>query len=568
MDQTKLDQIRESNNIVDIIGGYIPLKKSGSNYKAPCPFHDEKTPSFMVSEKKQIYKCFGCGKSGNVFTFVRDYEKVSFFEAAKILAQRVGIEIESSKKNPEKQSQRELILNVYALATNFFKKNFNKFGDEAKSYLSERNISQETIDKYDIGYALDSYSGLKNFLLKNHIDKNILKQSGLFGLSENGAYDIFRNRIMFPIHSSNGRVIAFGGRVLSNQQPGGKYINSPTTEIYEKGRELYGLFRTRYEIAKKNSIIICEGYMDFLRLNENGFTNCVAALGTALTNSQIILASRYSKNFILLYDGDKAGIKAAIKAAGNIIQSGFVPKIVRLPISEDPDSFLLKNDDKALKNLIDSAESLSKYLYNEQELGLSERNKLDIIIDILNNTDDRLNCELFAKEIGEQFKVSANALLSKIIVKTKAIKKVNSITLDLFEEEKEILKFMLQNEFNFEKICQEINQDYFLSKIYKEIFITILDNVDYLSNPSILLEKISEENVRNILAEIILQESSVVEIKNFLDQIKLRKIQRDLKMLNDRILISPNELSLFEEKIKLKKIIRELSNKVVRKTLF
>ena len=239
MERSQIDRILELNNIIDVIGSYFPLKKSGSNYKALCPFHQEKTPSFLVSEKKQIFKCFGCGKSGNVITFVQEYEKLSFMETIKKLAARVGITISESPQAKKKHSRVELIYKVYELADFYFRKNLEQHGSFARNYLKEREITEKTIEEFGIGYALNSRNGLMNYLRKNQINEKILPRTGLFGQGESGVYDIFRERLMFPIHNTAGRVVAFGGRLLHEDQKGGKYINSPTTEIYTKGEELY-----------------------------------------------------------------------------------------------------------------------------------------------------------------------------------------------------------------------------------------------------------------------------------------------------------------------------------------
>ncbi|MBN1948481.1 MAG: DNA primase, partial [Candidatus Cloacimonetes bacterium] len=250
MDRAIIDNVLERTNIIEVIGSYFPLSKSGANYKALCPFHEEKTPSFLVSERKQIYKCFGCGKSGNAISFVMDYEKVSFWEALKKLAARVGITLEENRTDKKKQTRQELIYNIYALARDHYRQNLQEHGQFARNYLRQRSISEETSSHFELGFALDSFGALKNYLLKNSINEKIMLKSGLFSQGERGLYDVFRNRLMFPIHSVTGQVVAFGGRNLQDDQKGGKYINSPTTDIYTKGNELYGLHITRFNIQK------------------------------------------------------------------------------------------------------------------------------------------------------------------------------------------------------------------------------------------------------------------------------------------------------------------------------
>src|SRR5690554_4196191 len=321
MDQRIIDQVIEGNNIVSIVEQYLPLKKSGSNYKACCPFHEEKTPSFVVSEKKQIFKCFGCGKGGNAIHFIMEMEKIPFFEALERLAVRAGVKLQKkgTKTESRVRSRQELLLKVYDLAKDYYTENLQRFGDNPVRMLEERGISRQTIEQFELGYALNGTTGLLNYLQKCDINRDLLKQSGLFVSTQKGLLDLFRERLIFPIHSAQGNVVAFGARLLFPDQKGGKYINSPTTELYTKGKELYGFYLTRHEIRKLDYALVTEGYTDFLRLYENGFTNSVATLGTAFTNEQIKLLSRYSKNIYLLYDGDLAGRKAAVKAAENIL---------------------------------------------------------------------------------------------------------------------------------------------------------------------------------------------------------------------------------------------------------
>ncbi|HRY84841.1 MAG TPA: DNA primase, partial [Candidatus Cloacimonadota bacterium] len=313
MENSLIDQIRNANNIVDVVGGYIPLKHVGTNYRGLCPFHKDSNPSLYVSEPKQIYKCFACGKAGNVFGFVQDFEHLSFMEAVKKLAARAGITVPERDQTRTVSTKREQLLTIYQSARAFYSENLFKFGKSVLGYLEDRNLKQDTARILELGYALNSEKGLLNHLLKEGYGVALLKDSGLFGNYSGNLQDLFRERLIFPIHNSQGEVVAFGGRVMDPKAPGGKYINSPGTELYTKGNELYGLFKTKYEISKAKSVLICEGYFDFLRLYESGFTNSVASLGTALTEEQIHLAARFTKNIYMLYDGDLSGIKAAVR---------------------------------------------------------------------------------------------------------------------------------------------------------------------------------------------------------------------------------------------------------------
>ena len=565
MDRTDIDRILEMNNIVDVVSSYIPLKKAGSNYKARCPFHEEKTASFVVSEKKQIFKCFGCGKGGNALTFVQDYEKISFPEALQKLAQRAGITITTTRVSKEKHSRRDLVYKIYRLTSAYYQDNLFKHGQFAMEYLQNRKIKGETIKKFEIGYALDSHGGLKNYLLKNNINEQILPSTGLFTSNNN---DLFRNRLMFPIHSSTGKVLAFGGRVLLENQGGGKYVNSPTTDIYTKGNELYGLFVTKNDVSRRDQALIAEGYTDFLRLYENGFTNSVASLGTSLTDSQIKILSRFTNNFLIVYDGDKAGRKAAVRAASNIIRNGYNAKIVNLPQADDPDSFLLKNGPEKLQKLFTNSQQLPEFLLEDTILDMDKRTKLDELIEILNEMEDEIARELFVQEISTTFKVSESAIISRIRLRRKREKEPQMQTIEKFGEERELLINILNDTIYYKKVAQEIDSSYFLSQKYKKIYEIVAEHLEKMGQIPSLLETIEDEAIKNVVAELIIADPPKAQIGDVLSGLKLRKYQKELKQINDQILSNPKDMDLFQKKNELKKKIIGLNKKVVRKTLY
>ena len=569
MDRSEIDNILEHNNIVDVINSYFPLKKAGANYRALCPFHEEKTPSFMVSERKQIYKCFGCGKAGNVITFIMEYEKISFIETLKKLAARAGITIKETKADPKKKTRKDLIYKIYSLTTSFYKENLQKHGQFVLEYLKKREITEETVAKFDIGYALDSYGGLKNYLLKNSINEKILEHTGLFSKSEKGIFDTFRNRLMFPIHSITGKVIAFGGRVLQDDQSGGKYINSPTTEIYTKGNELYGLFVTKYEIQKRDFALVCEGYTDFLRLYENGFTNSVASLGTSITDAQINLLSRFTKNIFIIYDGDLAGRKAAVRAAGNVIKKGYNTKIVVLPEKEDPDNFLVNSGKEKLQEKIENAKLLPIFLLEDDLMGLENRGKLDLLLEIVNEIDDKITREFFVKEIADDFKISETSIFSKI--KFSQYRKRNvPVRADIlqFPEERNLLKSVLNEKYLLKKVAQEINSSYFFLKIYKNIYEEIIKYVKNSEHISGLLNQIEDEIIKNTIGELLIEDVPNISIDEILKAMKLRKYQKDLQDINQQMVNEGSNKELLDKKNKLKKEILNMNSKIVRKTLY
>lgn len=560
--------ILDKNNIVDVIAEYLPLKRAGKEYKALCPFHQEKTPSFKVSEQKQIYKCFGCGKGGNVISFVKDYEKISYYEALKKLAQRAGIKAQSTGNKKGIITQRDYIFKAYKLAVQYYKKNLQNYGQQAIEYLENRNISKETITKFEIGYALDSFNGLKNHLLNHDIEEKFFAKSGLFGQSNNKLYDLFRNRIMFPIHSITGNIVAFGGRILEDSQKGGKYINSPTTPIYQKKKELYGLYLTRYEISKADFVLVAEGYMDLIRLYEGGFTNVAASLGTALTEQQINLISRYTKNFYMIYDGDNSGKKSAIKAAGLILKNGFNVKIIDMPADEDPDSYLTKHDEADLHKLIETAAKLPTFIKQDVTLNWSKEKKLRVLIDIANQIEDELKQELFADAVSQEFNISAQAIHSRLKKSNYSRPLVNNYKHDSFLEEREIIKKILNDKNSYKKVAKTIDSGYFLSVRYKNLYEIISENIDKIQKFSSFIDELEDDELRNLLTDMMMEKIVIESLEEALKSVKIRKYEFESKKCDQLINQGKADNKILKKKMQLQKKLSNLNKKRVRKTLY
>ncbi|MEF9915871.1 MAG: DNA primase [Lachnospiraceae bacterium] len=336
-----VEEVRIKNDIVDVISGYVKLQKKGSSYFGLCPFHNEKSPSFSVSKGKQMYYCFGCGAGGNVFTFIMEYENFSFAEALKMLADRVGMElpeIEYSKEAKAKSDLRATVLELNKLAAKYFYIQLKQEqGSAALTYLRNRELSEETITQFGLGYANKYSDDLYKFLKSKGYKDDMIRQAGLINVNEkNGVYDKFWNRVMFPIMDVNNRVIGFGGRVMGDGNP--KYLNSPETIVFDKSRNLYGLNRAR--TSRKSYVIICEGYMDVIALHQAGFVNAVASLGTSLTSGHASLIKRYVNEVYLTYDSDEAGTKAALRAVPILKAAGVMTKVIRLEPYKDPDDFI------------------------------------------------------------------------------------------------------------------------------------------------------------------------------------------------------------------------------------
>lgn len=353
-----IEEVRNSNNIVDIIGGYVRLQKKGSSYFGLCPFHNEKSPSFSVSPNKQMYYCFGCGAGGNVFTFIMEYENQTFPEAVKILADRAGIalpEAELTEEQKRERNKRQLLLEINKTAANYFYYLLNgDQGQQAREYLENRRMSKETQIHFGLGYASKYSNDLYLYLKKKGYQDQILKETGLLTYDEKrGAHDKFWNRVMFPIMDVNNRVIGFGGRVMGDGTP--KYLNSPETMLFDKSRNLYGLNYAR--TSRKPYMIICEGYMDVIAMHQAGFTNAVASLGTAFTTQHSVLLKRYTQEVRLAYDSDGAGQKAALRAIPILKSAGINVRVIHMDPYKDPDEFIKNLGTEAFQERIDAAES-------------------------------------------------------------------------------------------------------------------------------------------------------------------------------------------------------------------
>ena len=333
-----IDEVISRNDIVDVISGYIKLKKNGSSYVGLCPFHNEKSPSFSVSGSRQLYHCFGCGAGGNVVTFVMEYEKFTFPEAVKALADRVNMELPEVEYNEQERRDRGIrdkLLEINKLAATYYYKQLRtEHGQLGLDYLKKRGLSDETIQRFGLGYSAQG-SSVYRYLKEKGYDDDILKESGLFSY-ERGISDKFFNRVMFPIMDINNKVIGFGGRVMGDAKP--KYLNSPETKLFDKSRNLYGLNIAR--ASRKDNLIICEGYMDVISLHQAGFNQAVASLGTALTPGQARLMKRYTDNVLITYDSDEAGVKAAMRAIPILKEAGLSTKVINMRPYKDPDEFI------------------------------------------------------------------------------------------------------------------------------------------------------------------------------------------------------------------------------------
>jgi DNA primase len=420
-----IQQVLDTARAEDIVEDYVSLKRRGSNLIGLCPFHDEKTPSFTVSPSKNIYKCFGCGKGGGPVQFLMEHDQMSFPEAVRVLAKRYNIELEEERREDqeaweEQKRQEESYMIINEFASDFFKKQLFDTQDGkaiALSYFKERGFLESTIKDFDLGYAPDSGKVLTEKAEKAQYNSSYLKE---IGLSSEKGYDFFRNRVMFPIHSVSGKVIAFAGRTMSTSKKQPKYINSPESIIYNKRRVLYAIHLAKSEIRKKDNCYIVEGYTDVISLHQNGVRNVVASSGTALTSEQVRLVKRHTDNITFLYDGDAAGVKAAMRGLDIVLQNDMNVMLVLLPESEDPDSYIRRVGTEAFEQYI--AENAKDFIYFKMALLLEEAGnnpvkKAELIKDIIKsiaNVREPIKRSLYIKECSQSLEIHEELLIREV----------------------------------------------------------------------------------------------------------------------------------------------------------
>src|SRR3989338_8439402 len=374
-----VDQVQSLNDIVEVVSTYIPLKRAGRNFKANCPFHNEKTPSFIVNPDKQIFHCFGCGVGGDVFSFLMKYEQMNFPEALKRLAERAHVTLPESKpSSPREKSQLERLYQIYLAASEFYHANLKhpELGKQARAYLAKRSFGTQEIDMFCIGFSLSEWRTLYEFLSKKGFGEQELLRSGLILRSAQGSpYDLFRNRIMFPILNAQGKVIAFGGRVMGDEMP--KYLNSPETPVFRKRKEMYSLHLAKRAIGTSEEvrrILIVEGYLDCIRLYSNGFQNVVATLGTSLTQEHVQTLKRYADEAIVVFDGDKAGEQASLRGLDIFLEEGMGVRVLCLPKGFDPDDFIRSKGREAMTELLKQSQDVFDF---KLQVLLARYNKSD-----------------------------------------------------------------------------------------------------------------------------------------------------------------------------------------------
>ena len=545
--EEKISQILNTSDIVDIISQNVILKKSGSNFFGLCPFHSEKTPSFSVNTNKQIFYCFGCGSGGNVFIFLKKYHGITFVEAAKMLARKYNITIETKEIDPAKRRQLQLKESLFRLNKTIMNSFNNELensnqGQKAGDYLKNRKISHDIINEFHLGFSPDSWDYVVKKLKENKISKSIAVQSGLVleRKQQNGFYDRFRNRIIFPIFDINMQVAGFGGRVMDEAMP--KYMNSPETPVYNKSRILYGLHAAKQFCRQEGFVYIVEGYFDFLSLYQHGIKNTVASLGTALTHDHIRILKGYASKMILVFDSDTAGINAAKRSIKIFMKEGVDTRILVLPQDNDPDSYVMEHGQKAFNELALKAKTIMQFLLQVaiDTHGLSVEGRIKILTDMkpyLTKIQDSALRSLYVKELAETLNIDENAVLEK--VREQYLQAQHGTIQPVFNDDNKDEKIqesdpreeqMISMVLNFPEIIDDINKtkvlEYFYSEKLKSIGKKIISmNPDKKAFIPNVMAKMEKNEDQKLIASLSMNDS-------FLEQ----DIQQTAKSLINRII--------------------------------
>jgi len=551
----QINDIRSSVDIVDIISKYMPLTQRGKNYFGVCPFHDDHSPSMSVSQEKQIYTCFSCGATGNVFKFVMDYDNISFIEAIKKIADISGIAIDIDLKVNKQNIINKNLYDIYDLSLKFYQNNLNTGeGISAKEYLLKRNISENLIKEFQIGLAIKQRDLLTRLLLKKHFVESDLIKSGLVIKNEYGLIDIYCNRIMFPLYDLNGRVVGYSGRIY-NGNDSSKYINTKETEIFKKGELLYNYHRAKDESRNAGQVIIMEGFMDVIRAYSIGIKNVVATMGTAVTKSQALLIKRMAPEVILLFDGDNAGAKATMACAIELEKIGIIPKVVRLEDNLDPDEYILKFGKEKfltkLKNPINIMDFKLDYLKKNKDLNNSvEASKyVNEVLEHLNGIEDEVLREITLNKLSKDSSLDIEFLRGKLKAftskpeikenakpKNKKISKYEKAEVYLLHymmKSNEVVKLCMKQLSNLPTKCYR-DLERLIVTYYKEYgYINEADFISYLMDKDeYYMDTVKQIQILNLKENFTLDEIQDY-IKVILDYNIESEYQRLLKLLKE-----------------------------------
>ncbi len=579
-----IEEVRSRNDIVDVISGYVSLKKKGSSYFGLCPFHSEKSPSFSVSSQKQMYYCFGCGAGGNVFTFLMEYENFTFQEAVKYLAERAGVELPEdtgySKEAKDRADAKANLLEINKLAAQFFYVQLRRpQGKTAMEYLVGRQLGEDTMKAFGLGYAGKYGNELYQYLKKKGYSDEVLKTSGLIGYDEKqGPFDKFWNRVMFPIMDVNSRVIGFGGRVMGEGKP--KYLNSPETLVFDKSRNLYGLHIARR--TRKSYFLLCEGYMDVISLHQAGFTNAVASLGTAFTFGHANLIKRYVKEVYLTYDSDEAGTKAALRAFPILREVGITAKVIRMEPYKDPDEFIKNLGAEAFEERIKEAKNGFmfglKVLEKDYDLH-SPEGKTGFMRDaarrIGTTFSEEMERNFYIEAVAEEYQVGIGQLkqlVAKMAIETGGARPVERPRSSkdrkpgkedgILTSQKLLLTWLISDENLFRQIEAYISPDDFTGDLYKTVASLLYKQyADGQIQPAQIMNHFTDEEEHRQVASLFhtsIKDLKKAEEEKALEETILRIKRHSIEEATRKL--DPTDMAGLQKLMIAKKKLQELKN--------
>lgn len=592
--QTKIDEVAASTDIVDVISVYTPLRKAGRSFMGRCPFHDERSPSFSVSQEKGVYHCFGCGKSGNVFTFVMEKESVNFFESVQILAEKAGIQLEYENDPYDADRNKiEALYDINKKAGKYFHDNLiARSGEYAREYLLQRGLKEDIIKKFGLGYSLREKDALFNHFQNDYTTDDLINAGLVLNIAKNELRDRFRGRLMFPIFNESGKVIAFGGRRMEDDnRDEAKYINSPETKIYNKSKTLYGLNFAKTRIKETGYVILVEGYMDLISLYQNGIENVVASSGTSLTALHAKILSRYTREIVIVFDSDLAGQNASRRAIELLIENDMSIGVIALPLGYDPDTYIKNFSVEQFYQLVQNRKSIIDYIgENYKESGRLEtpEGKTEFvreIIGLISKMRDEIKRDFYIKDIAERFSIYESIIRKEMGKSTKL--KSKGLTREIpntpSEEEQPrksepkvsqvelmLIRLLIDADIpTVEYLMDNLELDLLQNQSAAKIVNYIMMNLDKPANISHvqLFNMFQDESSKDIIGKALLDENYVMqnekrkdymsEAKLVLNQLRLGNIKGRIKEIESAIKsvneYTPDTMKLLTEQQTLKK---------------
>ena len=582
-----LDELRRRISMAQLVGQRVQLKKAGRNWKGLCPFHQEKSPSFLVSEDKQIFHCFGCAEGGDAIQFTMKFEGVSFREAVEILAKQSGLDLPKTSQDREELSANELhrkrCLRVNQLATEFFQQSLKRPQNHCQQYVEKRGLKTEICTQHFLGFADKDWESLSSFLKKQNVPLNLAQELGLIKKREDGSfYDFFRNRLIFPIFSPQGEITGFGGRSLDDaEQP--KYLNSSDSAVYHKSHSVYGLYQARPKIRQLDQVVIVEGYMDVLALAQAGISNAVAPLGTALTEGHVELLRRYTRNIVLIFDGDEAGLNAQMRALPIFLSCEVSPKAVRLPSGEDPDTLVQKEGVEKFTARIKNAPSLFEFCVDRllERVGTGSAGQVEVLKKVgewLKEVEDAAELTVYRQFVAKRLMID-EARLPKLgqsasgQMQLASDKRNQVITLRTAKDERRVLLASLMQPKLLQDLLLQVNEASWSDEWSKQLWLTLKQSAEkHSSSTSVLqlLESLEDQVLAVSLREkLMLLESEGMDeyaqlVQDGIQWLQKRKVEEAIKSLNQAIQQAErdgNEEQLFLLLAEKKKLSQDIHSK-------